>query len=360
MIRRAAGLLLVASLAGCGANPPSSPLTPPVPTGTAPPAFLRLQATGKEREPLPPRHFDPASVPAFYYFTGDGRVGVWSGPLGRPDVATALVDPVSEADAGYGTATRFPDGSVVVPFIGEESQLLVLRAGADPRVLVDRVAGATAAAPDDLSLVVARARDGEDDGVWLLGLDGSGPIRVLPPVRGLEPAGRLGVALSGDQSVAAAACNGRMQVAWVGAERDRVPLGIPVGFAADGDLIAFGDCARTRILRVPKGGATGEDLVPPEAGYQAVVTPDRRHLAIANPVSFPGTLVVFDLEAGERRTFVLADGGWDFMTDNTTDRFVVMRRDDGGGAAYRWTWGVHDLLEGWTGYFVVDSFPTAP
>lgn len=361
MIRRAVGgLLLAAGLAACGSPAPS---TPPLPTATAQVPRVTLKATGNIDEPLPPAHFDPASVPAFSYFTKDGRVGVWSGPIGRPDLATPLVDPISEADAAYGTATRFPDGSVVVPFESPRAtghRLLLLRPGTEEQVLVDRAVGVVGAAPELGSLVVTRTAGPADDGAWQVWLDGREPVQVLPPLQRPELAGREGLALSLDgKSVAAAACNEPMQVRWPGQEPARIRLGIPLGFARGGDLIAYGDCARSRIVRVKPGEATGADLVPPETSYQAIVTPDGRHLAVHHPVAYPRTLAVIDLESGEPRTSVLADGGWDFTSD-TTDRFVVMRRDDSAGQVFRFTWAVHDLLEGWTGYFVVDTYPPAP
>jgi len=360
VIRAAIGLLLAGSIAGCGSTAPSTPQAP-----TASPAAprLALKATGKAGEPLPPAHFDPAALPAFYYFTEDGRVGVWSGPIGRPDLATPLVVPISESDGAYGTATRFPDGSVIVPFesrLDDSSKLLLLRPGEDPRMLLDRVGATVGGASEAGSLVVWRRTRFDDDGVWQVWLDGRDPAIVLPAVLRPAEAMRFGLALSPDgTSVAAAACNGPMQVRWPGQEPARIQLGIPLGFTRGGDLIAYGDCARFRIVRFKPGDSTGADLVPPESGYQAIVTPDGRHLAARHPVAFPGTLAVIDLESGERRTSVLSEGGWDFTPD-TTDRFVVMRRDDGAGQAYRFTWAVHDLLEGWTGYFVVDTYPPAP
>lgn len=360
MIRAAVGLLLAGSIAGCGSTAPSTPQAP-----TASPAAPRvaLKATGNAGEPLPPAHFDPAALPAFHYFTEDGQVGVWSGPIGRPDLATPLVDPISESDGAYGAATRFPDGSVGVPFesrLADDSKLLLLRPQVEPRALLDRILSTVGAAPEAGSLVVARSTQFDDDGVWQVWLDGRDPVLVLPALRRPAEAMRFGLALGTDGSaVAAAACNAAMQVRWPGQEPERISLGIPLGFTPDGDLIAYGDCARFRIVRVKPGESTGTDLVPQETRYQAIVTPDGRHLAAHHPVAFPGTLAVIDLESGERRTSVLSEGGWDFTSD-TTDRFVVMRRDDGAGQAYRFTWAVHDLLEGWTGYFVVDTYPPAP
>jgi hypothetical protein len=358
VIRRAAGgLVLAVWLAACGSTPPS---TPP-PTATAQVPRVTLKATGKIDEPLPPAHFDPASLPVFSYFTENGLVGVWSGPIGRPDLATPLVDPISESDGGYGAATRLPDGSIVIPSASrDESRLLLVQQGGEPRVLMEDTYGQLGVAPQVGALAIARSANTQDDGVWQVWLDGRAPVRVLPPIGPPELAGREGVALGGDgKSVAAAACDRPMQVRWPGNEPARIELGIPLGFARGGDLIAYRDCARFRIIRVKPGESTGQDLVPAESGYQAIVTPGRAVIAAVHPVAFPRTLAVIDLESGERRTSVLSEGGWDFTSD-TTDRFVVMRRDDGGREVYRWTWAVHDLLEGWTGYFVVDTYPPAP
>lgn len=362
MTRRAAGgLLLVAWLAACGETPPSTlPSSPPLPT-SAPGQHLTLKATGNAGEPLPPVHFDPASLPAFYYFTGDGRVGVWSGPIGRPDLAVPLVDPIPEAAGSYGTATRFPASSVVVPFASvADSKVLLLRAGADPLELLDRAGRAFGAAPDAGSFVVARTAGLDDDGIWQVWLDGRAPVQVLPPIGPRELAGREGVALGADGSrVAAAACFGDMQVRWPGNDPSRLPFGIPIGFDKSGNLLAHRDCGRSGVLRIRAGTDIGEPLVG-EASDQAIVTPARAVLAVTHPSELPGKLVLVELESGQQRTVPVAKGGWDFTSD-TTDRYLVLRRDDAGfEGVYRFTWAVHDLLEGWTGYFVVDTFPSLP
>jgi hypothetical protein len=372
VIRRAAGgLLLAAGLAACGSVAPSAPPSPrassapppagtsaPPPTAPTPTRSLTLKDTGNTGLPLPPSQFDPATVPAFYYFTGDGRVGVWSGPLGRPDLAMPLVDPIPEADGSYGTATRFPDGSVVVPFAsGDASTVLLLRAGDEPRVIVDRAGRAVGAAPGDGSFVVARTTGIDDDGIWKVWLDDREPVRVLPPVSRPELAGREGLVLSADGlSVAAAACPGQMQIRWAGQDAARVDFGNPVGFDQGGGLIAYGDCGRSRIFRTT--GEFTDDVFPMDSTYQAHVTPDGRHLLFQLEAT-PGILGEVDLVTSQRGSSLLMGAGWDFVQE-TTDRYVVLRRDDGAGEVYRWTWAVHDLLEGWTGYFVVDTYPPAP
>jgi hypothetical protein len=362
MIRRAtggrtaavAGLLLAASLAGCGSTAPS-----PAPSSAPPTApHLALEPTGKADEPLPPTQFDPRSLPAFSYFTEDGQAGVWSGPIGRPDLATPLVDPIPADAGGYDAAVRFPDGSVVVIFSsGDDTQLLLLRPDADPRLLLDRVGGLTGAAPELGSLVVARTTGLDDGGIWQVWLDGREAVQVLPPVKRPELAMREGLALGPDGvAAAAAACNGQLQGRWPGQEPTRLPLGIPVGFDRAGNLIAHRDCGRGALVQIRRGASDAEELVPSESGYQAIVTPGRGVLAVANPSGLSGKLLLIDLPSGVQHTVPLAGGGWDFTSD-TTDRYVVLRRDDGGGAVYRFTWAVHDLVEGWTGYFVVDTYP---
>jgi len=350
-----------ATASGPSAGATISPTTDPVDPSAGP----RLKATGNLAEPLPPASFDPASVPAFSYVTEDGRSGVWVGAIGRPDLATALVGTIPEAQGGYDGAVRFADGSVVVRFTPNDrpAQLVLLRPGAEPRVLLERVGSALAADPEAGTLVIPRlAAQDADDGVWQVWLDGREPRRVLPPVGAPELAARTTVALGPEaadgRGIAAAACDGDAQVAWPGGRARRLGVGIPLGFDRGGTLIAHADCANGAPVRVRMGAQQPEPLAPAESGYQAIVTPDRQLLAFVNETAIPGAMVVLDLESGARRQVPLAAGGWEFAPE-TSARYLVLRRNDGDPATYRFTYAVHDVREDWTGYFVVDTFPPA-
>jgi hypothetical protein len=311
---------------------------------------------------LPPAHFDPASLPAFAYFTEAGLAGIWSGPIGRPDLAEPLVEPVPETQGSWSPAVRLPDGTVVSLFShGDTAELVAIGATGEPSVLLDRAGASFGVAPEVGSIAVARRAGNGDGGVWQAWLDGRDPAQVLPALPPEELAGRDAVALGADgQAVAAAACDGAMQIRWPGGDPERLDLGWPIGFAADAALIAFRDCGRAGIVRLEQGADPADVPLPGQGPYSALLTPDRRRLAVlVQSETGPSRLVVRVFDGGEQAVVTLGRGGWDFTTDST-DRYLVLRRSDGDVGEFRFTWAVHDLLERWTGYFVVDDFPPEP
>jgi hypothetical protein len=357
-----AAALVLAAACGPAVPSPSPSVDGTEPAASSPSASAEspeASASGLA-EPPPPDTFDPGDVPVFAYVAANGTIGVWRGPVGRPDLATPLVPPIPETDGGaWGTAIPLDARRAVSIFTSRRGEAHVRVIGDGPPfvAMVDAVDGTLAVAPGaGLVAAARRAPGGDDDGVWTRGTDedAADAARVLAPATGLD---RARTAISADgTSVASTTCDGEAAVRFARGEEIRLAAGEVLGFDPDGRLVAHDDCAGGTIRRWASDAARGEPLTPAGAGLRAIVTPDGRTLAVVGGETLAGQLLVRDLATGQEVRFPLAAGGWDPTTD-TTDRYVVLRRDDGQGARFAVTYAIVDLVEGWVGYVPVDTLP---
>lgn len=356
-----AGAVVVAAACGPTVPSPSRSVNDTEPTASSPaPAGSAEPSASALVEPPPPASFDPAGLHVLSTVGAGGLVGVWSSPVGRPDRAVALVAPEPEAVAGYGDVHRIDDETAVVvrTDAAGRAALRIVRAGQPPVEILTRVVeGSTAVAPAAGIAVAARETLAQDDGVWAVRLDGTEQVRVLPAESDGALLDRSATAIAFDGGpFASSRCPLPAHVA-IGRATLAVAPGLPIGFDRAHRLIALADCASGTPSRLATDGSrASEPLAPEGIGYRAIVTPDGRFLAAVSGETIPGIVLIRDLESGAETRLPLAPGGWDPTTD-TTERYVVLRRDDGQGERFAVTYAIVDLVEGWVGYVPVDTLP---
>lgn len=358
----AATLVLTLLVAGCTRSGPV--VESPTPGASVAPTLTPLVTVNPR--PAPPLSFDPADVPYFYYASNTGREGLWLGPIGRPQDATLLALP-SDPFGGFGDASQLSDGSVVAVYhdgILHGGTLVWLAPGRQPIKLLDDVITIPAkAGAADVVFAARHFFDRDlDDGVWRVSL-AAPPTQVLPALQGPGLGGRDNVASDADgQAVAASLCDlesgeGQLQVRFADAGPRQREGGTVLGFDPAGDLIAQLWCGGGRIMRFPRDGGPAEPLVPEGSGYQDRMTPNGRFLAVTEELVFPRRLVIIDLETGEKSRVLLPSNGWD-IDPATTDRYIVLLDVSGDLGALVWTYAIHDLVDGWTGYLTFDGLPS--
>ncbi|MFN8622105.1 MAG: hypothetical protein U0869_15345 [Chloroflexota bacterium] len=338
------------SIGPSASAPPASPTT----TGTT--CSLPPDLMPPPHQPAPPAHFDASVIPWTgddWGYEEDGTVdgqGAWIGRLngsGFRQVSEDGLDALRVTSAGTGVAVR-------------RGALVVIGADGTERTLIPKgVAARFALDTDGESAFVWRWRSDDPSSdvgdIWRVPLDGTPAEVMLRSVPGLS-----GLVVSPDERAVAVGWRfsdggpGRKLMRVVGHAPKRQLGELVLGFDWTGHLL-IGDSGRFfridpgtgRMTRLPRGIPDSDQLL---------VTPSGRYLVgygiFGSTEETDSKAVVRDLVDGDLQTWRLpTDTDW-YLSDLSTDRYVLLWRDSGDPdrTITVTEWAVIDLVEGWLGF----------